>query len=99
MDRNIPRYEDNQKPEESRWGIIENYFAEYGFESIDLGPIKLKLNGPLYFPITNHFQMPRLRTAATRSMELDCSEGNNPGIPNTDLKRQSPPMAVLCSLE
>lgn len=66
MDTVGRRDRDNQKPARSRWNIIESYFNQYGFESINLGSIKIRFNEPLSFPATNRFEMPKLKTADPR---------------------------------
>jgi hypothetical protein len=60
MDRAPPKYRDTQRPARVRWDKIQEYYYLYNYQYADLGPVQLKMDGPLSFPITNHFDVPRL---------------------------------------
>jgi len=63
MDRSPPRRRDTQRPAQVRWDMIKKYFHLYNFQYADLGPVQLKMDGPLCFPIANHFNVPKLLVA------------------------------------
>jgi hypothetical protein len=60
MDSGPTGYGDPQRPAKKRMEIIADYFKRYGFASIALGPELLRFDGPLDYPVTGHFQRPKL---------------------------------------
>ncbi len=63
MDRAPRRYRDIHRPAKLRWDFIKKYFFQYNFQYVDLGPLQLKVEGPLIFPLSNRFEKPRLLTS------------------------------------
>jgi hypothetical protein len=61
MDRSPRKYRDPQRPAIIRWEKMMDYYLRYNFQYVSLGPTNLKMNGPITFPISNHFEKPRLR--------------------------------------
>lgn len=61
IDRRPRAQRDNQRPATLRWEKTNEYFLKYNFQYVSVGPLTLKMNGPLKFPITNHFDKPKLR--------------------------------------
>jgi len=69
MDSGPYRQRDHQKPARVRWEIMTDYFYKYNFQYADLGPIQLKMEGPINFPITSHFIPPKLKTGKESHVE------------------------------
>lgn len=71
MDPRRRPFRDAQKPAVKRWEKMMDYFLRYNFQYVGFGPITLKMSGPLTFPITNHFEKPRLRARSEEAIRVE----------------------------
>jgi len=65
---------DTNRPVQMRWKLLQKQFHQHNFGYLDFGPFVAKMEEPLKFPISNHFDKPRLQT----------KEGSSP-VPFEDL--------------
>jgi len=70
MDRRPHPYRDTQRPAIFRWRKIEEYYYQYNFKYVSLGPIALGMSGPLSFTMTN-FRKPMLRTTSNKLVSVE----------------------------
>jgi len=71
MDRRPRPYRNTQRPAVIRWEKMNEYYFQYNFQYVDLGPGSLKMNGPLTFPISNHFEKPKLLTNSSEPITVE----------------------------
>jgi hypothetical protein len=62
---------DSQRPAVLRWEKTMDYFLRYNFQYVDVGPITLKMRGPMKFPITSHFEKPKLRAGSAEPIKAE----------------------------
>ena len=61
---------DINRPAKIRWSFITKYLQKY-FAYIDLGPLVAKFKEPCRFPLSNHFDKPRLMTGSERPITFE----------------------------
>lgn len=72
MDTDSPKqFRDVQMPAKVRARLISEYFLQYNFKFVDLGPVQFKMGEYLTFPITNHFEKPKLLIGSDTPVQVN----------------------------